>query len=119
MIKPLTLSRNGRLQVDSAACPASAAARAISRQLTAKHGGAVAGHRNFVIVRQACDRSGDPVRQATADFDALARPCPFNSMAPVSAIADLVADHRRGASMRIVTPLERLRYSSHTGPHLV
>jgi hypothetical protein len=36
--------------------------------------------------------STDPVRQATAEFGALVRFCPFNSMAPVLAIADLVAD---------------------------
>src|SRR2546430_5120703 len=50
---------------------------------------------------------------ATADFGALARSCPFNSMAPVLAIADLVAD--RLMSMPIVTPLERLRHLSQPG----
>ena len=43
----------------------------------------------------------------------LARSCPFNSMAPVLAIADLVAD--RLALRPIVTPLERLRHPSQPG----
>jgi hypothetical protein len=46
--------------------------------------------------------SADLVRQATAESAALARFCPFNSMAPVLAIADLVAD--RLSLMPIVTP---------------
>ena len=40
----------------------------------------------------------------------LARSCPFNSMVPVLAIADLVAD--RLSLIPIVTPLERLRHPS-------
>jgi hypothetical protein len=48
----------------------------------------------------------------------MARSCPFNSMAPVSAIADMVADHRRRSTI-IVTPLERLNTPIATGPHLV
>src|ERR1700681_442763 len=36
--------------------------------------------------------SPGPRAAATADFGALARSCPLNSMAPVLAIADLVAD---------------------------
>jgi hypothetical protein len=36
--------------------------------------------------------SHGPRAAATADSGALVRSCPFNSMAPVLAIADLVAD---------------------------
>jgi hypothetical protein len=44
----------------------------------------------------------------------MARSCPFNSMAPVPAIADMVADHRRRSTI-IVTPLERLTHPSQPG----
>src|SRR6202045_3208186 len=57
--------------------------------------------------------SPGPRAAATADFGALARSCPLNSMAPVLAIADLVAD--RLSSTPIVTPLERLRHPSQPG----
>ena len=48
--------------------------------------------RNLVIAWRYGIVSADLVRQATAESSALARFCPFNSMAPVLAIADLVAD---------------------------
>jgi hypothetical protein len=48
--------------------------------------------RNLVIACRYGIVSADLVRQATAESTALARFCPFNSMAPVPAIADLVAD---------------------------
>ena len=54
-----------------------------------------------------------PRAAATAEFGALARSCPFNSMAPVLAIADLVAD--RLSSTPNVTPIERLRHLSQPG----
>jgi len=44
----------------------------------------------------------------------MARSCPFNSMAPVPAIADMVAEHRRRSTI-IVTPLERLTHPSQPG----
>src|SRR5262249_37244135 len=58
-----------------ARCPADDSANSLKRlapqagpepatlRLTAKHGEAVAGHRNMMVGRQACDRSGDSVRQ--------------------------------------------------------
>src|SRR5580704_10349606 len=86
-------------------------------RLTANHGvriSVVAGPRNLARVRASCDRSGGLGAAATAEFDALARSCPFNSMAPVPAVADLVADPRR-PSTRIVTPLERLTHPPQPG----
>jgi hypothetical protein len=54
--------------------------------------GAVAEARNLALFRKYGIVSTDLVRQATAEFGALVRFCPFNSMAPVLAIADMVAD---------------------------
>src|SRR5579859_1074472 len=76
--------------------------------------GVVAGPRNLARLRTSCDRYGGLGAAATAEFDALARPCPFNSMAPVPAVADMVADPRR-PSTGIVTPLERLIHPPQPG----
>ncbi len=61
----------------------------------------------------------DRVRQATAEFATLAHCCPYRSMAPVLAIADMVAGWRLINADVDCDPVGETHRPIATGPHLV